>query len=176
MTSRKILVCAVLASVAFGLLAGTACKGKSEEKSIVKERIDDTLEKATGGKVNLDLKSGTIKIQTPEGEKTLATAERKWPEDLPEGMIKFEGGQVMGVNRSSTEAGKVWTVHFMDVADGALGKYADKLRAAGWTIVSSTPGGVGGTLQAYKGDIQVSVMIEEAMRSGFVSFLQQAGK
>ncbi len=177
MTLKTAVRIAVVGFAALGLLAGTACQAKSDEKSIVTKRIDDTLEKASGGKVDLDLKSGTLKVQTPEGEKILSAPERTWPEDLPEGVVKFEEGAVVVVNRSSNQNGKVWTIHFMNVGEGALEKYADKLKAGGWTVLAVTPdGAVGGTLQATKGELQMSVVIEGTLRSGFVSVVQMPGK
>lgn len=170
MSLKKTAIIAVSLFAAVVLLAGTACKGKAASERIAENRIERALEKASGGKVDLDLRGGTMKVQTPEGESILATGEQKWPEDLPESAIKFEDAKVRAVARSSTAEGKNWTIHLLDVGENALDEYSAKLKDGGWTITMATTSGQGGTIVATKDDLMVNVMINADQKVGIVSF------
>jgi len=176
MSMRKtgFAVIAILVVAAF--LAGAACKSKSAQESIVENRIERALEKASGGKVDIDLKDGTLKVKTEEGESVLTTGERKWPVDLPEGMIKLEGAKVQAVNRVVNEEGKTWTVHLADAGENALDGYAEKLRGEGWTIVSSMTLATGGSMTATKDDRSVHVMLAAQGKSGVITYILRTDK
>lgn len=176
MSMRKtgFAVIAILVVAAF--LAGTACKSKSAREKIVENRLERALEKASGGKVDIDLKDGTLKVKTEEGESVLTTGERKWPEDLPEGVIKLEDAKVQAVNRAVNEGGKTWTVHVADVGENALDRYAEKLRGEGWTIESSMTLATGGSVAATKDDLSVHVMLAGQGKSGVITFILRTDK
>ena len=146
------------------------------QEKIVENRLERALEKASGGKVDIDLKGGTLKVKTEEGENVLTTGERKWPEDLPEGMIKLEDAKVLAVNRTSNEEGKTWTVHLTDAGEGVLDRYAEKLRAEGWTIESSMTLGTGGMVAAVKDDLQVHVTMAADGKTGVITFIRRTDK
>jgi hypothetical protein len=172
MSLRKIIVGAAVAIAAVALLAGTACKSKSVAEQAAENRIERAMEKATGGKVDIDLRGGTMKVQTPEGESVLTTGEQKWPEDLPEGMVKFGEAKVRAVSRSVAEDGKTWTVHLMDVGENALTAFTDKLREEGWTIESAMNMGQGGMVQATKDDLMVNVISNTEEKAAVVTYRQ----
>lgn len=170
MSVRKTAFIALAALVSITLLAGTACKSKSAREQMVENRMERALEKASGGKVDIDLRGGTMKVKTAEGDSVLTTGERKWPEDLPEGAIKFEDAKVRAVARSSTEEGKNWTIHLLEVGENALAEYSAKLKDGGWTIQMETTAGQGGTTVATKDGLMVNVMINADQKVGIVSF------
>jgi len=170
MSLKKTAIIAVFVLAGLAVSAGTACKSKSARESVAENRIEKALEKASGGKVDVDLKGGTIKVKTAEGDSVLTTGEQKWPEDLPESAIKFEDAKVRAVARSSTEEGKNWTIHLLDVGDNALDEYSAKLKDGGWTITMATTAGQGGTIVATKDGLMVNVMINADQKVGIVSF------
>jgi len=170
MSQRK-TVCVVVSLVCVVALAvGTACKSKSASEQMAENRIEKAMEKASGGKVDLDLKAGTMKVKTAEGDSVLTTGEQIWPEDLPEAAIKFEDAKVRAVARSSTEEGKNWTIHLLDVGENALDGYSAKLKDGGWTIQMETTAGQGGTTVATKDGLMVNVMINTDQKVGIISF------
>lgn len=171
MSTKKTALIAILVAAAF--LAGAACKSKSAQESIVENRLEKALEKAAGGKVDIDLKGGTLKVKTAEGESVLTTGERKWPEDLPDGAIKLEDVTVQVVSRTANEEGKTWTIHITGVGEGALDGYSEKLRADGWTIAAATTMGSGGSVTATKDDLQVHVVLAADGKSGVITFIRK---
>jgi hypothetical protein len=173
MKGKEIAIDALAAFVCVGLVLGTACKGKSAQESLVENRIERPLEKATGGKVDLDLKTGTIKVKTAEGESVLTTGERVWPEDLPGDAIVFRPAKVRIVSRARDENGKNWTIQIYDFADDALEAYTKKLKDADWTIMSTVNSGKGGMVSAEKNGLQVNVIINAEANAGSVSFHQE---
>jgi hypothetical protein len=170
MSLRKTGSIVAVVIVAAALVAGAACKSKSAQEKIVENRLERALEKASGGKVDIDLKAGTMKVKTAEGDSVLTTGEQKWPEDLPDSAIKFEDAKVRAVARSSTEKGKNWTIHLLDVGENALDGYSAKLKDGGWAIEMTTTTGQGGTIVATKDDLMVNVMINADQKVGIVSF------
>jgi hypothetical protein len=170
MSMRKCAVAAVSLIAVAALLGGTACKSKSASEQMAENRLERAMEKVTGGKVDLDLKAGTMKVKTAEGDSVLTTGEHQWPEDLPESAIKFEDAKVRAVARSSTEEGKNWTIHLLEVGENALAEYSAKLKDGGWTIQMETTAGQGGTTVATKDGLMVNVMINADQKVGMVSF------
>ena len=163
--------------IAAALVAGAACRSKSAEEKIVENRLESALEKASGGKVDIDLKGGTLKVKTADGESVLTTGEQKWPEDLPAGMIKFEGAEVSSVARTGDEERKVWSVHLTDFGEGVFERFAEKLKAEGWTIDSSMAfDNGGGSIAATKDDLQISAMISVEDKTGIVTYTLRLDK
>jgi hypothetical protein len=176
MSMRETGSVAVAILAAAALLAGAACKSKSAQESIIENRLERALEKASGGKVDIDLKGGTLKVKTEEGENVLTTGERKWPEDLPEGMIKFENAMVLAVSRAANEEGKTWTVHVAGAGEDALDRYAEKLRADGWTIEASMTRGAEGTVTATKDDLSVHVVTAAGGKTCVITYVQRTDR
>ena len=172
MTNKKIGIIVVAVLAGFTLLAETACKSKSAREAVAEKRLENILEKASGGKVDLNLRDGTMKVKTAEGESVLTTGEQKWPEDLPESAIKFEDAKVRAVARSSTEGGRNWTIHLLEIGEKALDEYTARLKDAGWTITMTTTTGQGGTVVATKDDLMVNVMVNADEKVGLISFQQ----
>jgi len=172
MPIKKIALAALAVLAAAVVLAGTACKGKSAREAVAEKRLENMLEKASGGKVDLNLRDGTMKVKTAEGESVLTTGERKWPEDLPESAVKFEDGKIQAVSRAVTEDGKTWTIHFRDVGEKAMDDYSGKLKEGGWTIEATTSMGQGGMVQASKDDLMVNIIVNTEQKAGVVSFRQ----
>jgi hypothetical protein len=176
MSLNKIAVGAAVAFISFALLSGTACQRKTEAERAAEDRIHRAMEKATGGKVGIDLRSGALTVRTPEGESVLTGGGQKWPDDLPQGVVKFESGRITGFTRADTGNAMTWTIQVMDIAENALTSYTDKLRENGWTVGVSTTMLQGGTVQATKGDLAVDVAVYGDERTAAVTYRQEKEK
>jgi len=141
-----------------GLVGLSACKKASE--NLAERRIENAIEKATGGKAQVDLSGGGIKVKTAEGESSLSTSS-EWPKDLPEGVPLFTFGKVQGVTRVADAAKTGWNIILGELETGAIEKYTEALKAAGWTIGQTMSMGEGGLIQATKDKLGVMVMFNQ---------------
>ena len=177
MSLRKTGSIVAVVIVAAALVAGAACKSKSAQEKIVENRLERALEKASGGKVDIDLKGGTLKVKTAEGESVLTTGEQKWPEDLPGGMVKLDGAKVSSVTRTGDEERKIWSIQLTDFGDGVFERYAEKLKAEGWAIGTSMAfDNGGGTITASKDNLQVDAMISVENKTGVITYTVRLDK
>jgi len=126
--------------LAVGLIAGTGCKKKAPNEALKQEsekRISDMVSRASGGKAEIDFKTGQMKVKTPEGE-AYVTSTGSWPGDLPEDIPVFRGGSIQSSTNSETPTGKNWTIMFRLVDEDALAGYIKDLETDGWKIVVSS--------------------------------------
>lgn len=145
----------VLLFAAAALVLGlSACKSKTANERLAEKSVANMIEKATGGQATVDLKSGTIKVKTAEGDLELGST-KEWPADIPGDVPKFEFGKIMGAIRSAQEEKKLWNITLQGVEDGAFDKYAEELKAKGWEIKVTSKTGEGGMLQAVKDKLMV---------------------
>jgi len=112
--------------VAFGLLAAAGCKKTPGERAMEK-----MIEKASGGKAEVDASGGSLKIKTAEGE-TQIGALSKWPSDLPEGFPKFEG-KLSSAAKMNNDKGATWLINIVEVKEADVTKYVQALKDAGWS-------------------------------------------
>jgi hypothetical protein len=173
MPLRKTAVIAVSLLAVAVVLSGIACKGKSAGEAVAEKRLENMMEKASGGKVDLDLRGGTVKVKTADGSSVLTTGEQKWPEDLPGEAIVLEPTKVRAVVRSDDENGKQWSIHIFGFNDNVLDEYAAKLKGADWEIQSTTSMGKGGMLSAVKGTLQVHLIVNVEDKTGSISFRRE---
>lgn len=124
-TLKRFGIPALALIVAFGLLAAAGCKKTPGEKAMEK-----MIEKASGGKAEVDASGGSLKIKTAEGE-TQIGAMSQWPSDLPEGFPKFEGKVTSAAKMKGAE-GTTWLVNLVDVKEADVAKYVQAMKDAGW--------------------------------------------
>ena len=145
----------VLLFAAAALVLGlTACKGKTMNERLAEKSVANMIEKATGGKATVDLKDGTIKVKTAEGEAVIGSS-KEWPADMPNDVPKLSSGKIVGAVRSSQEEKKLWNITLQDVEDGTFDKYAEELKAKGWEIKMIAKAEDGGIIQAVKDKLMV---------------------
>jgi hypothetical protein len=173
MSTKKIAVAALAVFAAAVVLSGIACKGKSAGEAVAEKRLENMMEKASGGKVDLDLRGGTVKVKTADGSSVLTTGERKWPEDLPGDAIALEPTKVRAVVRSEDVNGKQWSIHIFGFGEDVLEQYSAKLKAADWDIQSNTSMGKGGMISAVKGSLQVHLIVNVEDKTGSISFRRE---
>ena len=142
----------------YGLIGMTGCKKAGER--LAEKSIENAIEKASGGKAQVDLSGGGIKVKTAEGESSL-TASNEWPKDLPGGIPLFTLGKVKGVTRLTSEGQKAWNIILEEIEAGAIEKYTELLKSGGWTIGQTMSMGEGGMIQATKDTLGVIVMFNQ---------------
>jgi hypothetical protein len=145
----------VLLFAAAALVLGlSACKSKTANERLAEKGVANMIEKATGGQATVDLKNGTIKVKTAEGDVELGST-KEWPADIPGDVPKFEFGKIMGAIRSAQEEKKLWNITLQGVKEGAFDKYTEELKAKGWEIKLASKTEEGGMLQAVKDKLMV---------------------
>jgi hypothetical protein len=154
MKNHAFRVSVLLFAAAALVLGLAACKGKTMNERLAKKDVANMIAKATGGQATVDLKNGTLKVKTAEGEAEFGSS-KEWPADLPGDVPKFSAGKIIGAVRSAQEDKKYWNITLQDVEAGAFDKYADALKAKGWEIKMTSKTEEGGILQAQKDKLMV---------------------
>lgn len=150
---NRIPLLILLAAFVLCLAFSPACT--SREKAAEKA-AEEMFEKATGGKVDVDIKGQSMKVSTKEGDLSWGEAE-EWPADIPGDVPRFTLGQVTGVVRAHSADRKHWTIVFGDVEEGGLARYAEVLKAQGWEILTSFQMAEGESLAAQKGGMTLNL-------------------
>jgi hypothetical protein len=154
MKNRGFRMTILLFAAAALVLGLAACKGKTTNERLAEKSVANMIEKATGGQASVDLKNGTLKVKTAEGEAEFGST-KEWPADLPVDVPKPAYGKIVGAVRSSQGEKKLWNITLQDVEAGAFDKYADDLKAKGWEIKLTNKTEEGGMLQAVKDKLMV---------------------
>ncbi len=153
--------------VAFSLLAAAGCKKSGGERAMEK-----MIEKASGGKAEVDASGGSLKIKTAEGEAQIGTI-TEWPSDLPADLPKLEG-RVQSAIKMNVAGGASWIIGLGGVDEAAVTDYIQKLKDAGWIEAFSSSADtvmmvhltkaevtVGLTFDKAKGDLSLSITVEK---------------
>ena len=154
---RAMILLSAAAVFVFGL---SACKGRTLNERLAEKGVANMIEKATGGQASVDLKNGTIKVKTAEGEAEFGST-KEWPADLPVDVPKLSSGKIKGAVHSSQEEKKLWTITLQGVEPGAMDKYAEELKAKGWEIKLISKTEEGGMIQAAKDKLMVVASFAE---------------
>lgn len=143
--------------LAVAVLSLPACKGKSASERLAER----ALEKAAGGKADVDMSSGTLSIKTDDGELQVGSVS-DWPADVPGDVPKFEGAKVRSAARTSQGEDKAWIINYADAGEAAVAKYIDILKASGFTsdVLSQTEESM--YFQATKGNVIVVVAFNKS--------------
>ncbi|HOI44661.1 MAG TPA: hypothetical protein PLX50_03510 [Candidatus Aminicenantes bacterium] len=136
--------------LATAVLSLPACKGKSANERLA-ERV---MEKATGGKAEVDMQSGTLSIKTADGELQVGSV-NEWPADVPGDVPKFEGAKISNAARTSQGAEKAWIINFKDAEETSVTQYIDRLKASGFTSDILSQAEESMFFQCTKGDVTV---------------------
>jgi hypothetical protein len=149
---RKSLGILGIVLLAFAILALPGCKGKSAAE----RAAEKALEKATGGKAEVDLEGETVSIKTEEGEVRVG-ALTDWPADLPGDVPRFEGGKVKNAAKTDMGAENGWIVNLSEVEVEAVDKYLEELKTAGFSsdMISRTEDTI--MFQGTKSDVSIMV-------------------
>jgi hypothetical protein len=157
-----------------GLLVPGACRKMSSEKASEKtaeKMMGNFLSKATGNKTSVDLSKGEIKVKTEEGDAVLSYGGNVWPNDLPEGTIKFEGGTIKGTTKNQLPNGTSWMVIVEKVAEDDVNEYIDELKNDGWEIQMTTATSGGAYTQAKKDSLNLTISYSKEEKTVGLSFI-----
>jgi hypothetical protein len=149
---KKYLSVAGIALIAFALLALPACKGKGAGE----RTAERALEKATGGKAEVNVEEGGVSIKTKDGEVQLG-ALSSWPADMPTDIPKFEGAKVYNAAKTESATETTWIVNFRDAEGGAVDSYIEGLKSAGFSSEMSSNTEETTFFTAKKGDLDITV-------------------
>lgn len=130
MKNTKKLGMLIMVAMTGVVLSGCSLGQKAGEKI-----IEETIERETGSKVDVDAGGDRVEIKTAEGEMSYsAGGDVKLPENFPEELIVAEDARVV----MSTTADEATSVSFTSSIDvNGLGKsYLEGLPKSGWTKVS----------------------------------------
>jgi hypothetical protein len=149
--------------VAAALVFAGACRKANESRA--EKAIENAMEKASGGKADVDLSGGKISVKTDQGTADFIAAGGKWPEDVPGDVPKFEGGKVTATLRGTQGQGKTWTIAFDQVETAAYAKYVETIKAAGYAIITTMDIEDGAVTQARKGKTVISLTLGKSAKS-----------
>lgn len=167
---RALLVMGIMAACVACLVA---CGGKSPGERIAEKAMEKVIERGGVKDADVDLKKGTFRYTTEEGEGAISFHEEGWPKDLPGGVPEFAMGKVKGVIRSEQDGKKSWNIVVESMEDGAVAKYTKLLEGKGWNIVSQMTMQEGGMVQASKDELILIGMFNTEEGEGSLSIGQQ---
>jgi hypothetical protein len=146
--------------LAVSVVALAGCGRKAASEKLAEGMMEKTLEKATGGDVDLDLGGGgkDVTIKTKDGTTTMSET-TEWPSDIFTEVPRFTYGKVERVSRTTdTQNGqKSMMVWIVELQEGGVEKYEKELEGAGWESQMSIAGGEGGMISAQKGNLGLTV-------------------
>ncbi len=169
---RKSLGFAALLALAAALVLAGACRKAGQTGA--EKMMERAMEKASGGKADVDLKGGKVSVKTDQGTAEFSAEGGKWPADLPADVPKLAGGKVNGVFSGAQGQGKGWTISLTEVDEAAYAKYIEALKAAGFEITMSFTMDDGASVQAKKGTTVVSVTYGKSGQTAAVNVGQTA--
>jgi hypothetical protein len=159
---NRVAIVVSLSVLILGLALWPSCK--SREKA-AEEMAENLIERATGGKAEVDLSGRGMKVSTKEGDISWGET-AGWPEDIPGDVPRFDQGKVTGVVRAHGADAKNWSLVLSDVEDGGLARYAEILKGQGWEILVSYQSADGETLTAQKGAMSVTLGFNKSQKAG----------
>ncbi len=143
MAAQRSVFIVVTAAVLGGTLAG--CSGEDVTEAVLENRI----EAAADGEVELDLSEGGIAVETEDGSFT-ATSGAELPDDFPDELPTPEGALV-NVGRVEVDGAVSYTLTYEaagDVAAATWEAYRAELEVAGFTVQFEATDGSGVMAQA----------------------------
>lgn len=159
---NKTAIVVSLSVLVLGLAVWPSCK--SRERA-AEEMAENLIERATGGKAEVDLGGRGMKVSTKEGDISWGE-EAAWPADIPGDVPRFDQGKVTGVVRAHSAEAKNWSLVLSDVEAGGLARYAETLKGEGWEILVSYQAAEGETLTAQKGAMSVTLGFNKEQKAG----------
>ncbi len=163
MAAQRSVPIIIIAAVLGGTLVG--CSGEDVTEAVLENRI----EAAAGGEVDLDVSEDGIAIETEDGSFT-ATSGAELPDDFPDELPTPEGALV-NVGRVEVDGAVSFTLTYEaagDVAAETWEVYRAELEAAGFTVQFEATDGSGVTAQAV--DDTWSVLFSGSSTDGLTTF------
>lgn len=157
--TRPWILIAVMVSLL--LLVGYGIKNIMEmaSKKIGETMVENMMEKATGGKADVDVEGGNMKIKTDEGTLTTGqTMPKDWPTDAPV-YPKAEVQYSASVSPTGGKTGQALVLMSTDTQQQVSEFYAAELSKQGWTISANAQAAGSTVITATKDTRTFSAMI-----------------
>jgi len=168
--SIALLGVAVLAVVA--MVSG--CGGKETSERAAEEIVEQAIEKAGGGNVDIDVDGDKVTM-TGDDYRMESTETTEWPDNLPDDVPQFTYGKIERVARGEkAETGEFnYNIWVHDIDAEAAAKYEADLKKAGWETNAVSVGEQGGMVTAEKGDLGVTFMHSKEEHRGNIMIVSQ---
>ena len=129
----------ILLPLAAGLVfLAAACGKKAPAEKAAEKSVSDMVSRATGGKAEIDFKTGRMKVKTADGDAVITSGGGTWPGDLPEEFPQFRAGAIVSSSNSHTPQENSWLVIFREVEAEAVASYLEDLKSDGWNVQFSS--------------------------------------
>ncbi|OPZ26339.1 MAG: hypothetical protein BWZ02_02065 [Lentisphaerae bacterium ADurb.BinA184] len=148
---------ALLVAVGCGRKEAAAPRGGAPERA-AEALIERAIEKDQGGKADVDITAGGIKVKTGEGEMELNAGEGvKLPADFPSDVTVYSGAKVRSVIKVPDGTGVV--LESGDAVAKVAAAYREKMKAGGWAEESALDAEGQTALVFTKAERQCHVMV-----------------
>ena len=163
----------LIAVIAISPLVLTGC-GKSVSQIVGEKVAEKVIENSSGGKANVDVNSGNVKVETDQGK--FETGDNvKLPSDFPKDIYVVEGSVKAAITDQSSGSFTVSIETDKSVSDVAT-LYQDKLKADSWKITGTMNFGETSSVVAEKDDRTVSVMASKSGSDSKTAVVISSGK
>ncbi len=162
MNAAKRTVGILVAVLMLGLVMAAGCGKKSSEEKL----MERALEMGGGKDVDVKLRGEKVTV-TSDGRKTELTETNEWPSGLTDEVPKFTAGRIKHVVQTHNQ-GESWqyNVHLADISMQDLRDYEKELKNKGWETQLMELGEAGGSVNAQKGAMGITMMFSGEEKSG----------
>ena len=140
-------------------LTGASCGKKISQKASEKT-TEKIIEKQIGGKADVDIDKGNVKVETKEG-KMEAGENVKLPSDFPKDIYVIEGTIKVAVSDQARESRTI-SIETDKSMDEVYSLYQEKLKSDGWKITGTMAYGDVSNVVAEKDNRTASVVISKS--------------
>ena len=148
-----------LFSVAVVLSLSLAGCGKSVSQKASEKTAEKIIEKQTGGKADVDINKGNVKVETKEG-KMEAGENVKLPSDFPKDIYVIDGTIKAAISDQARDSQTI-SIETDKSMDEVSSLYQEKLKSDGWKITGTMAYGDVSTVVAEKDNRTASVVISK---------------
>lgn len=159
MNNQKMKFYSLLSLAVILSLFSAGC-GKSITQKASEKAAEKIIEKQTGGKANVDINKGNVKVETKEG-KMEAGENVKLPSDFPKDIYVIEGTIKAAISDQARE-GQTISIETDKSMDEVYSLYQEKLKSDGWKITGTMAYGDVSTVVAEKDNRTASVVISKS--------------
>lgn len=159
MAKQKMKFYFLLSSAIILSLSLSGC-GKGLTQKASEKATEKIIEKQTGGKADVDVGKGNIKVETEEG-KMEAGENVKLPSDFPKDIYVIEGTIKAAISDQARESQTI-SIETNKSIDEVYSLYQEKLKSDGWKITGTMAYGEVSTVVAEKDNRTASVVISKS--------------
>jgi len=141
-------------------------------KFVGNKLAEGIFETATGGKVDVNTKSGDVTIKSEDGTTQFGSA-TEWPNDMPNVVPEFKYGTLKYASSVDTADSKGWNVIYESVKSTATASYKSDLTSKGWANVQDMLTGEWDTFSAENGEWVITVMVDNTQAQATITVAQK---